>query len=60
MDMIKKIKIKMLSKQRIEPTPTGVEAGIKIEPVTCIENLRSTARPPSRHAVYRITRGLVF
>ena len=34
MDMIKKIKIEMVSKQRIEPTPTGVEAGIKIEPDT--------------------------
>ena len=27
--MIKKIKIEMLSKRRIEPTPTGVEAGKK-------------------------------
>ena len=29
MDVIEKIKIKMLSQQRIEPTPIGVEAGIK-------------------------------
>ena len=42
--MIKKIKIKMLSKRRIEPKPTGVEACIKIDPVTHIENLRSTSR----------------
>ena len=28
-DMIQKIKIKMLSKRRIEPTPTYVEACIK-------------------------------
>ena len=50
----------MLSKRRIEPIPTCVEAGLKTELVTCIENLRSTARPPSHHAVNRITRGLIF
>ena len=43
--MIKKIRIKMLSLMRIEPTPTGVEAGIKIKSVTWKTILRSTSGP---------------
>ena len=33
---INKIKIKMLSRRSIEPTPTDLEAGIQVELVTCI------------------------
>ena len=43
-DTINEIKIKMLSRRRIEPTPTCVEAGIQVEPVTCIGTLRFTLR----------------
>ena len=34
----------MLSRRRIEPTPTVVEAGIQVELVTCIETLLFTPR----------------
>ena len=34
----------MLSRRRIEPTPTGVEAGIQVELVKCIGTLRFTSR----------------
>ena len=34
----------MLSRRRIEPTPTVVEAGIQVELVTCIETLSFTSR----------------
>ena len=34
----------MLSRRRIEPTPTGLEAGIQVELVTCIWTLRFTSR----------------
>ena len=39
---LNEIKIKMLWKRRIEPTPMGVEAGIQVELVTCIGILRFT------------------
>ena len=41
----------MLSKQRIEPTPTVVEAGLKIEPVTWKENLLYREAIESSHCI---------
>ena len=58
--MIKKIRIKKLSLMRIKPTPTGVEAGIKIKSVTWKTNLRSTSGPLRSHTVSNITSGLVL
>ena len=49
--LIKKIKIKMLSYSRIEPTTAGVVACIKIVLVTWKTNLRSTLRPLRSHTV---------
>ena len=51
---INKIKIKMLSRRRIEPTPTGVEAGIQVELVTCIGTLRFTSRQLGRTLHYEM------
>ena len=50
----------MLSLMRIEPTPTGVEAGIKIKSVTWKTNLGSTSGPLRSHTVSNITSGLVL
>ena len=50
----------MLALMRIEPTPTGVEAGIKIKSVTLKTNLRSTSGPLRSHTVSNITSGLVL
>ena len=41
----------MVLKRRIEPTPTSVEVGIKIDLVTCVETLRSTSRQLLTYAV---------
>ena len=49
-----------MSKMRIEPTPTGVEAGIKIKAVTWKTNLRSTSRPLRSHTVSNVTSRLVL
>ena len=57
---INKIKIKMLSRRRIEPTPTGEEAGIQIELVTCIWTLRFSSRQLGSYTTRRITRGVYF
>ena len=59
-DTINEIKIKMLSRRRIEPTPTGVEAGIQVEQVTCIGTLRFTLRQLGSYTTRWNTRGVVF
>ena len=57
---INKIKIKMLSRRRIEPTQTGLEAGIQVELVTCIWTLRFTSRQLGSYTTRWITKGVVF
>ena len=50
----KSLQSKMVLKRRIEPTPTSVEVGIKIDLVTCIDTLRSTSRQLRTYAVWKL------
>ena len=58
--MIKKIKIKMMSKRGIEPTQTGLDTGIKIELVTCEETLCSTSRPLGSCEISEYKRSIIL